>query len=54
MEITVWSEGGNALLFNHTISCKEFLELTAYEFGSVVWSGSMDVDEERKTSSANF
>ena len=22
--------------------------------GSVVWNGSMDVDEERRTSSANF
>ena len=26
----------------------------ALGIGSIIWSGSMDVDEERRTSSANF
>ena len=28
--------------------------LKLYKTGSVVWSGSMDIDEERNTSSASF
>jgi len=33
--------------------CKHFAERCVYA-GSVVWSGSMDNDIERKTSSASF
>jgi len=33
---------------------KKFLENIKAHSGSVVWSGSMDVDEERRTSCANF
>jgi len=32
MTINMWSEGGDSLLFNHTFSCQEFLELTVHEF----------------------